>query len=255
MDVPEVLYHYTTTEGLIGIIGSGELWASYVGLMNDREETVTASRILSAEYETAVKDPRGMGPAASTWEDAATHGDTLLVCCFSESGDALEMWRGYAPDGGYAIGFHAARLSELQYSDTRATHLFRVEYDEVVFRTQVQSAFGPDSEGRFGGSDIPVAFALSGGFKESAWSSEKEWRLALQDHTLCLDFDEPTIHFRSGRYGPLPYARIPFSTDLIRSVRIGPGVFESERRQGVEYLLYANGLPDVDILGTERTLR
>jgi hypothetical protein len=35
---PETLYHYTTQDGVLGIVRSGELWATNVQYMNDRRE-------------------------------------------------------------------------------------------------------------------------------------------------------------------------------------------------------------------------
>ena len=37
---PEVLYHYTTQAGLIGIIRGAEIWATHTQYLNDRREYI-----------------------------------------------------------------------------------------------------------------------------------------------------------------------------------------------------------------------
>ena len=57
---PETLYHYTTQDGLLGIVRSGELWATNVQYMNDRREFFVA-------LETAAERLKGhrFGPGIS----------------------------------------------------------------------------------------------------------------------------------------------------------------------------------------------
>jgi hypothetical protein len=36
--IPEVLYHYTNQEGLLGVVTSASLWATHISYMNDAME-------------------------------------------------------------------------------------------------------------------------------------------------------------------------------------------------------------------------
>ena len=38
IDVPDLLFHYTTAVGLMGIIGSGKIWTTKIQYMNDNSE-------------------------------------------------------------------------------------------------------------------------------------------------------------------------------------------------------------------------
>ena len=109
---PPALYHYTSGNGLIEIIKSGELWSTQVNCLNDaseflytmarlqeRAETLLASnqtdevKFLLETIITELKRPlRGVLP----W----------FVACFTEDGDNLSQGRGYGGgEGGYSIEF------------------------------------------------------------------------------------------------------------------------------------------------------
>jgi hypothetical protein len=52
---PESLYHYTTGPGLLGIVGSRELWATSIHYMNDAQEFALALQVASYCLHTARK--------------------------------------------------------------------------------------------------------------------------------------------------------------------------------------------------------
>ncbi|GJN97016.1 hypothetical protein NJB18091_23810 [Mycobacterium marinum] len=143
------LYHYTTVEGLYGILESGELWATHAGYLNDTEEftyglgiIMDELRDIRADLETRrlgreaglnwqagfveamlmVYDPHFV-PAEEDFdlfkdmppgERAGTYNYlwdviTPFVTCLSTERDQLSQWRGYAR-GGYSIRFDSKML-------------------------------------------------------------------------------------------------------------------------------------------------
>lgn len=48
-----LLYHYTTAEGLLGIVETGRIFASHILYQNDRSELVSAVKILEEEFESS----------------------------------------------------------------------------------------------------------------------------------------------------------------------------------------------------------
>jgi hypothetical protein len=54
---PDVLHHYTSSEGLLGIIQAHELWATNVLYLNDASELSDAARILQDELESTPLRP------------------------------------------------------------------------------------------------------------------------------------------------------------------------------------------------------
>ncbi len=114
------LYHYTTAEGLKGIVKEQKIWASSIFSLNDWTEFHHGRGIIEEvtegllqknntilgghPYETILKTVRELGPATSPH---------IYVCCFSDKDDDLSQWRAYGPEGGFSIGFSRIRLSAL----------------------------------------------------------------------------------------------------------------------------------------------
>ncbi len=134
---PETLYHYTTVEGLLGIVRSRSLWVSDVEFMNDAQElrfgrpelraalVEQADRLCPPESEDSPDCSR-----ATLLRSAAEHLDqpagifasrqwhAVYVACFCESEDLLSQWRGYGSSGGFAIGFRRSSLEALERAAT-----------------------------------------------------------------------------------------------------------------------------------------
>jgi len=132
---PELLYHYTTQEGLLGIVEKKKIWASHLQYLNDASEGQIFTRLLIEEFNqratTKFEDPlsqiRGLaqlmrssddhpespiqldnkevvvfGSAAFSWISS----QDAFVASFSEQGDLLSQWRAYSGEtGGFSISF------------------------------------------------------------------------------------------------------------------------------------------------------
>ncbi len=103
------LYHYTTAEGLLGIVQTRKIWATSIFYLNDMKEFRDGIE-LSKKHVQALHD--GMTEAflrkllANVLERLrACDGFHTYVCSFSELADDLSQWRAYCPAGGFAIGF------------------------------------------------------------------------------------------------------------------------------------------------------
>jgi hypothetical protein len=114
---PPPLFHYATGSTLIEMIRSGEMWSTQLGCLNDASEAMYPIELLHAKataHLTASTVPEVTtllerivsGLAASS---ILTEG--RFVACFSEDGDDLSQWRGYAGgEGGYAVEFDSQHL-------------------------------------------------------------------------------------------------------------------------------------------------
>ena len=110
------LFHYTTAEGLQGIIEKNELWASSAYFLNDSAEITYGCDLLKQVIDQWILDnPR---PAAMTIRAAndlrKMFGEDLLnmtvikpiyLVCFCEDDNLLSQWRTYGERGGYSLGF------------------------------------------------------------------------------------------------------------------------------------------------------
>ena len=52
---PDVLYHYTTQAGLLGIISQKEIWATHTQYLNDRREYLHAIELVRQEIKIRIE--------------------------------------------------------------------------------------------------------------------------------------------------------------------------------------------------------
>jgi hypothetical protein len=127
---PERLYHYTSIDGLKGILDSHCLWASQIHFLNDTQEfnySFDILRKLISEFNANLQRKRAIPiPPFRPEEWLGLFYDMIKkiyfdidlftktpVCVFSFSpyGDLLSQWRGYCPlNGGYSVGFRSELL-------------------------------------------------------------------------------------------------------------------------------------------------
>lgn len=138
------LFHYTTAAGLIGILGTQELWATHAGFLNDTAECRLLTALLAPqvakEFEDVIPRLISAGAFKSEIKDAirgdALHTEAEKVSavavkaiervspiyvtsfCMHAKGSPesehglLSQWRGYGR-GGFAIEFDEAELDKL----------------------------------------------------------------------------------------------------------------------------------------------
>lgn len=154
MNVSEVhseLWHYSTADGLAGIIQSKQLWATRVDYLNDSEEFVGFfNEVLPSVFDRLnVEQMRhnGINPDELRvfFRDVLSQGYWTFICSLAaidkddpdkgwltENG-RLSQWRGYGSGGGYALVFDTSQLEGLMkreadlFADTQLS-LLDAEY-------------------------------------------------------------------------------------------------------------------------------
>jgi hypothetical protein len=125
-DEPELLYHYTTQDGLLGIIEKECIWATHFRCLNDTSEGQIVSRAAWDELNSRVNADsllrffgmqlvEGAKKIECNDEEILGQGYRILaevtsrdvyVTSLSEQGNLLSQWRAYSgKSGGYSIGF------------------------------------------------------------------------------------------------------------------------------------------------------
>ena len=140
---PEYLAHYTTSQGLQGIVQNGNLWASapylseqYVGnrlwlpaVYQPSDKITNSGRTLIQFPELFLRWPKSL-------LNRADHGSVVArtyVACFCEDENLLSQWRTYGQSGGYSISFSRKALCELVIDkDLYIVTLQRVIYDKKI---------------------------------------------------------------------------------------------------------------------------
>ena len=215
---PDLIYHYTSLDGFVGIVESGTIWLSDYAYLNDTRELAHGAELVLDVIDEIRKTETAEGVLGllQTWEKGIqqnTH--RICIASFSADGDSLGQWRSYGP---VALGFEPRNLSLHAYR----AHLGPVEYDRERQRTLVSTylnhlcqAYVVDMEGsrldRI--SDVyhkvDRLLELIAFFKDPAFQVENEYRLAYIEYPGLIEAFEiaPTPkHFRTTHTRLLPYA-------------------------------------------------
>ena len=235
-----ILHHYTSGNGVLGIVETDSIWATRIQYMNDskefshaieladcylREKEEQASDELIKEFCKLVK---------SHLECAA--GLTLYVACFSEVEDSLSQWRGYCPPSfGYSIGFNGDRLKcigEQQGFKLRKCIYDRNEQRRLVIEWAENSIqllkahyAGEDDISEYcrlkSGILLQTFVAFAPFLKHMSFKDENEWRLVS-----LIPTNDPRTQLRPGKAMLIPHVAIKLNLandkDLVWNARIGP---------------------------------
>jgi hypothetical protein len=200
---PKQLYHYTSRNGLLGIIQSNQLWATDSRSLNDHTELVYGSNLIVHELERYAH-----GPACNSSilinkliEFYKEHGEgyrsyfETYIFSLSEATDMLSQWRAYADQAtGCCI--------EFDFSDSRVftipngTMLWALEILPTIYEAEIQKTLiqnGIDrlfsyldpfmanrteiELGVFSGALVHALEPFSTSFKHPGFAEEREWRL------------------------------------------------------------------------------
>jgi hypothetical protein len=152
-DSPSHLYHYTTVEGVSGILKDGCLYASAAYYLNDSSEIdygcVLFASVLKKWFddnEKALADrlipdfiPEMLWQtkaAFSNPESLQTLLSQIYVTCFCEDENLLSQWRAYGQSGGYSIGF---RRYSLEHDLNVGTGWYQVRLSQVIYTESEQN--------------------------------------------------------------------------------------------------------------------
>jgi len=269
-DDPETLFHYTTAQGLLGILESSCLWASDLRFLNDAQEGLYAKQLLVDELErmpNPVLQPdhraysHGQQAAESfdeyrrmLVEEIRTSAFGVFVACFCLSGDLLSQWRAYGTDHGYAVelSVEAIEAAATGRPLLAATGLRRVQYGQDAAQAMVARAldatadFNLNHPGTKAWHKAVELTAMLATVKDPGFREENEWRLIgalIPDGGVSPKGSllNSAIGFRATPIAIVPYIKLPISIDAIVSVRVGPGRNGDVRQAGVEALLSACG--------------
>ncbi len=218
------LYHYTSVNGLRGIIDSGNVWATHLGFLNDLSEGQALSS--DAEYRSRLEEIDRRSP--------------VFVASFCRHAEPYQMrngllsqWRGYAGEGGgYCVVLDEAALDELVEAERRISPGLTILKKDIVYADMTSPpAALPD------GADFLDLMAFT---KSEAFREENETRIMLAlppkgiRHIRFRDADELLIPYVEIFSGP---RRLPV-TEII----VGPGALQRRCAAGVVQFLRAHDL-------------
>jgi len=265
LQLPSILYHYTSQTGLIEIVQRKEIWATNIFYLNDSLEFEYATGLIREvidDYMTSCCDElqklflKQMNNIASS----LTH-FYVYVCSLSEEGDQLSQWRGYCPNGnGFSIGFNTSELSgrmvkysfgllQCLYDKDKQVEIIKQAIDESM--SDLPSNLDKSDADTFKNSINEIAykvvlrasvyfFPAMARLKHSTFHEEKEWRFVA----LYSEQQPLPVYFRKGKSMIIPYIRIPLTDNQesinIDRIIIGPTPHHQLAKRAVQVLMDSN---------------
>ncbi|TCP15234.1 DUF2971 family protein [Crenobacter luteus] len=240
-----LFYHYTPSPGLDSIVRHKALWLSDSENLNDYKEGLLFDEIVDHNLGDLIRSKGHALPDLAELSSAIRQKIADLfnykayICCFTENGDALSQWRGYADDGhGAAIGFDPAALRDLVGGQSEV-FLTDVEY---IGRDSPLSKIEDDSVDAI--LDKFVEHALNGQtlkFESNAGARHNavkvRWKFKLhyfeeeREHRIIYTPEPGTQsrpgflserRFRFARASLIDYFELGFPAAAIREIVLGP---------------------------------
>jgi len=276
---PERLYHYTSIEGVEGILSKRSLWASQIHFLNDTQEfrySFDILRKLIPEFRDRFQKKRPLPVPPLNPEECldAFYGaiekiyfefDVLAripVCVFSFSpcGDLLSQWRGYCPaNGGYSIGFRSELLipwlksnklllEPCIYDKTKQEAIIReeiVEKGNDLIKKQSDEPDNLENIMREVSINFVMEFSqIASKLKHPAFNEECEWRI------ISEPIENKRMSFGVRKSIFLPYLELNF-TDIepfpIDEIIVGPSLEQRLARSSLQQFLLKKDLKKVAI--------
>jgi hypothetical protein len=236
-DIPrEPLYHYTTFNGLLGIVKSGALWASDIRYMNDSAEMRHTADLIGSEVAERIagghSNPKLLNQFLDWVSHRFTNGHMLFAASFRSNGNLLSQWRGYSSLGkGVSIGFdpdHLLKCAQRQsfqvgrciYKPEEQKSLIKQVVDVVeVLAAGYGKAF--DESGRQSSQFYHSVFEkiesdllrLAAILKHPSFQEEDEWRIVSP---VLTDYVSSPVRFREGTSMLVPYVEFALMPDKDR---------------------------------------
>jgi hypothetical protein len=268
---PDVLFHYTSPTGLVGIAHSKTIWATDIRFLNDKKEFQHSLDITHSIVEGFYKvdnDPNKLKGLAYDFIEylrinlRKKWNPRVYVASFTEEGDLLSQWRGYCPKGGFSLGFSFNLLSEVAkkhdsfllpcvYDVKTQKQLleellvsYSKKYEEV---SKKENEKNPDQLAKSLSNKFIISlFAIAPMLKHDSFKEEKEWRIVSSNLRTI-----PDINFRANESNIIPYIEMALSKNEneieFRKVFIGPASNNEYSKEAVLQLLRKNRIQENNI--------
>ena len=245
------IYHYTTIEGLLGILTTSKIWLTCINFLNDTTEFSLhqyACQSIERKLAKSNSESETKFLKAVRTELGVKNFIPPFVACFSKKtgGDDLNQWRGYGGDGpSFCIEFSRSALIK---SAPKNADILDCEYDESTSRFFADLHIESRAELYTRTPDqktktkeiwrcINDIYTIAVTHKDKAFADEQEVRLVFYPRLYSEDFKK--IEYRKRGNSIIPYIKheikiagkrgisgIMRSVDAdqraIQSIRIGP---------------------------------
>ena len=142
--------HYTSQEGLIGIIKTQSIWVTNIKFLNDEHEFEDALELIkelvqhskitrgNRDYDANVAYREAVEKQLQTRMKWGS--DRIYTFSLSKERDLLSQWRGYCPlNNGFCVDFNVTLLLEQAVKATIDSHLVACIYEQKEKEKKLKS--------------------------------------------------------------------------------------------------------------------
>ncbi len=256
-----ILYHYTKSNGINGIINHNCFWATKSDFLNDPNEFSHIRGIIEEVCREIIKDPalKEMFLADSIYAKKEKNRE-YFVLSFSKCRDSITMWSEFGSKTGYNIGFRSdeiiARIEEaaeiayhglVVYNTKRQKqliqknicsylpNLLQIPFDEILETGRKNRQDGNYQNACRKFQKTAEVYAMF--FKHEGFAEEEEYRFVFKKQK------DTTVYFRAKDGFMLPYIEIPLTEGLlpIEEIMVAPQNHIDLAKNGMEYMLRTKG--------------
>jgi hypothetical protein len=269
-----LIYHYTSQDGLLGILRTKQIWATNAHYQNDSKEfqyALELSRgIISglSSYGMPQEEERLFRAMKGALESIKNL--NIFVTSFSEHKDQLSQWRGYCPVGsGFAIGFDFDQIkTSIEAQGFRLVPCIYAQHEQHQILKDVAESVLERFRGDLA-SAVPIkralkqrseeymmeVFPLAPLIKHYSFSEELEWR-AVSPPTAATS---PRVDYRAGLSMLTPYYHLDLTRGsdplAVREIVVGPTPHMELSTSAVSWFASKHGISGFNVYGSSIPFR
>jgi len=253
---PELLYHYTALDGLLGILDDEVLWATGIRYLNDTSEFQAGLKAVFDLMNRELLEAQGKSVVDKYAPLIRQSAESIFTASFSKepTGDDLSQWRAYGGEhSGVSLGFSPQYLRKVglhflkdkkdsEWDGANEDPLIECKYykdrnypeEDAEIKNRITEIVAQEKE-----STKALSFArYAATLKHEKFVAEKEWRILLVQAGGSVP---DAVEFRRVRSLVVPYVCIPLAWDgqriEIDRIVVGPTPHTEQAKQSVEMLL------------------
>ena len=268
-----IIYHYTSTEGILGILDKSEFWVTKSDFLNDISEINYTFDLFEENFLNKIKNENVRTRMISQFrseldKDRALYNKVLYdtyIISFSTNQDNLLLWSEFTGKMGYNLGFNIEDLKdEFNRKSVRDDKLYLKLDGKVIYNREEQirlleksidcefiSESGDTNMNSLENLDenisdeiikdfisgiFMICLFYSMFFKDSKFEQEEEYRFIFRVfHNHKKVSINKEMNFRVKEGSLCPFIKVPFKgLNSLESITIGPNNHIDIAKKGLE---------------------
>jgi len=244
-------FHYTSLEGIKGIVENKEMWGTHINFLNDRKEFVHLDSVLNeaiSELELPFyygnkiyKTHEDISKDIKPW-DRGRINENNYILSFSQVADCKSQWMEYCPKyAGYALEFsefpllpndriiHRGKGYESGFDSSRPQQCIYERREQIeLIKSEILNLKNTCKFEESILQEISIVLSdLKYRFKHHGFSEERECR--------WYGRGDSKMNMRISNGIMVPYVKVPIDITKLSSIWVGPSPVQDKAAQGLSF--------------------